>query len=126
MGIAVSKELPLGLQRDILEYYNTTYPTIPIVSRAADIANSSQSIFLHGSVQVHSHFILDGRRITSSSSQTGASSSLVQLDAGGVRYVGEVYNILTHRQPGLDRPNVLLDVRWMRRCVDFDTSVWDP
>jgi len=125
MGPAVRKDLPPALQNDLLEYYNLTYPTIPIVSRAAE-TSSSNTYFIHGSAHVHAHFILDGRRITSSASQTDASSSLIQLDADGVRYVGQIYNIITHRQPGLNSPHYLLDVRWMRRCLDFDMSPWDP
>ncbi|KAJ7703335.1 hypothetical protein B0H17DRAFT_1194521 [Mycena rosella] len=87
MGSAVLKDIPSGLQQDILEYYNTTYPTIPIISRAAATAPGVDAHFLHGSVQAHGYFILDGRRIKCFTSQTDASSSLVQLDAGGVRIV---------------------------------------
>jgi hypothetical protein len=123
MGPAVQKDLPPALQRDLLDYYNLTYPTIPIISRAA-ATNGGAHFFLHGSAHVHPDFILDGRRITSST--TEASSSLVQLDAGGVRYVGQIYNIITHRQPGVEQPERLLDIRWMRRYVDFDMSPWDP
>ncbi|KAJ7434858.1 hypothetical protein FB451DRAFT_1466078 [Mycena latifolia] len=126
MGMAVSKELPVPLQRDILQYYRTTYPTIPILDRAAEIGNTTNPIFLHGSVQVHRYFILDGRRITSSTSLDDASSSLVQLDADGTRYVGQIFNILTHHQPGLETPQCLLDIRWMRRLTDCDMSAWEP
>ncbi|KAJ7113122.1 hypothetical protein C8R44DRAFT_882146 [Mycena epipterygia] len=126
LGLAVSKDLPPALQRDILEYYNTTYPNIAIVARAAETGNSLNHFFLHASAQIHGHFILDGRRITSSTSFSNASSSLVQLDADGTRYVGQIYNIITHRQPGIDQPHFLLDMRWMRRAVDFDMSPWDP
>lgn len=125
LGLAVTKELPSGLQRDILEYYNMTYPTVPIISRAATITQPGDH-FLHSSVQVHKYLILDGRRITSSTSLTDASSSLIQLDAGGTRYVGQIYNILTHRQPGLEQSHYLLDIRWLRRCSDVDMSTWDP
>ncbi|KAJ7470860.1 hypothetical protein FB451DRAFT_1472522 [Mycena latifolia] len=126
MGMAVSKELPALLQRDILQYYRTTYPTIPILDRAAEIGDATNPIFLHGSVQVHRYFILDGRRITSSASLDDASSSLVQLDADGTRYVGQIFNILTHHQPGLETPQCLLDIRWMRRLTDCDMSAWEP
>ncbi|KAJ7753057.1 hypothetical protein DFH07DRAFT_774194 [Mycena maculata] len=126
MGISVSKELPTPLQHDILEYYNTTYPTLHIVDRAADVDHTTNPIFLHGTARVHTHFILDGRRITSSTSLDDASSSLVQLDADGTRYVGQVFNILTHHQQGLERPQCLLDVRWMRRLTDCDMSAWEP
>ncbi|KAJ7714112.1 hypothetical protein DFH07DRAFT_1016608 [Mycena maculata] len=126
MGISVSKELPTPLQHDILEYYNTTYPTLHIVDRAADVDHTTNPIFLHGTARVHTHFILDGRRITSSTSLDDASSSLVQLDADGTRYVGQVFNILTHHQQGLERPQCLLYVRWMRRLTDCDMSAWEP
>ncbi|KAF7372541.1 alcohol dehydrogenase [Mycena venus] len=126
LGLAVLKELPAPFQQDLLEYYNTTYPDISIVSRAADIGSSPNHHFLHGSAQVHSHIILDGRRITSSTSLTDASSSIIQLDADGTRYVGQIYNIITHRQPGIKQPQHLLDIRWMRRLTDFDMSPWEP
>jgi hypothetical protein len=125
LGLAVKKDLPAPLQQNILEYYNATYPLVPIVTRAADVA-VGENYFLHGSGQVHQDFILDGRRITSSTSLTNASSSIVQLDADGTRFVGQVYNIITHRQPGLDRPHHLLDIRWMRRLRDFNMSPWEP
>ncbi|KAJ6536420.1 hypothetical protein DFH09DRAFT_1091380 [Mycena vulgaris] len=89
--------------------YNTTYPNIHI-AHAADTGYSGDHFFLHGSAHVH----------------TQPSSSLVQLDVSGVRYVGQIYNILTHHQPGLDRPHCLLEIRWMRRCVDFDMAAWNP
>ncbi|KAJ7231191.1 hypothetical protein C8J57DRAFT_1251282 [Mycena rebaudengoi] len=118
MGMAVDKNLPPSLQGDILDYYNTTYPTIPIVAHAADTTNSpGPHIFLHGSALVHGHFILDGRRITSSTSETNTSSSLIQLDAGSTRYVGQIYNIITHKQPGLENPQFLLDVQWMKHLM---------
>ncbi|KAJ6455920.1 hypothetical protein C8R47DRAFT_1203769 [Mycena vitilis] len=126
MGISVLKDVPPIMQRDILDYYNTTYPTVPIIARNSPTTDHTQSFFLHGSTMVHSHFILDGRKITSSTSQTDASSSLIQLDAGSDRYVGQIYNILTHNQPGLEQPQRLLDVRWMKRDTEFDMSAWDP
>ncbi|KAJ7712854.1 hypothetical protein B0H16DRAFT_1811810 [Mycena metata] len=126
LGLAVHRDLPPYLQRSILEYYNSTYPTTPIIARAAEIGSNTPHFFLHGSVTVHSYFILDGRRIASSTSMTDAASSLVQMDAGGTRYVGQIYNILTHHQPGLERPQWLLDIRWMRRCLDVDMSPWQP
>ncbi|KAJ7858070.1 hypothetical protein B0H14DRAFT_2750017 [Mycena olivaceomarginata] len=125
LGLAVKKDLPAPLQQNILEYYNATYPLVSIVARAADVADG-ENYFLHGSGQVHQDFILDGQRITSSTSLTNASSSIVQLDADGTRFVGQVYNIITHRQPGLDRPHHLLDIRWMRRLRDFNMSPWEP
>ncbi|KAJ6546298.1 hypothetical protein DFH09DRAFT_1507848 [Mycena vulgaris] len=126
MGMGVLRELPLNLQRDILDYYNTTYPAIPVVDRAGQVASHADHFFLHGTSQVHSHLILDGRRITSSTSLETASGALVQLDAGGTRYVGQIFNILTHHQPGLKEPQHLLDVRWMRRVNDYDMSTWEP
>ncbi|KAF7372087.1 alcohol dehydrogenase [Mycena venus] len=126
LGLAVSKELPTTLQENLLEYYNTTYPDISIVSRAANIGTSQNHYFLHASAQVHPHIVLDGRRITSSTSLTEASSSIVQLDADGTRYVGQIYNIITHRQRGVERPQYLLDIRWMRRLTDFDMAPWAP
>jgi hypothetical protein len=119
------RDLPNTFQLDLLDYYNLTYPTIPIVAGAAETAGDND-IFIHGSAHVHPYFILDGRRITSSVSQTNAASALVQLDADGVRHVGQIYNIITHRQPGLERPQCLLDIRWMRRNMDFDMAPWDP
>ncbi|KAJ7753257.1 hypothetical protein B0H16DRAFT_1835472 [Mycena metata] len=120
LGLAVHCDILPYLQRSILEYYNSTYPTIPIIARAAKIGSDTPHFFLHGSVTVHSYFILDGRRIASSASMTDAASSLVQMDAGGTRYVGQIYNILTHHQPGLERPQWLLDIR-----PELEVFAWD-
>ncbi|KAK6991660.1 hypothetical protein R3P38DRAFT_2473625, partial [Favolaschia claudopus] len=125
LGVTNLKDLPGGFQLALLDYYNTTYPTAPIISRDADVAQDEEHHFLHGSVLVHPYFILDGRRITSSTSLTEASSSIVQLDADGTRYVGQVYDIITHRQPGLEKAHYLLNIRWMRRLTDFDMSPWE-
>ncbi|KAK6993189.1 alcohol dehydrogenase [Favolaschia claudopus] len=126
LGLAVTKELPVKYQNALLEYYNTTYPDIPIVARDAVAVDVQKEYFLHASAQVHPHVILDGRRVTSSTSLTQASSSIVQLDAAGTRYVGQVFDIITHRQPGVDKSQHLLYMGWMRRFNRFDMSPWDP
>ncbi|KAJ7739131.1 hypothetical protein B0H16DRAFT_1729525 [Mycena metata] len=126
MGRAVRKDIPPFLQRELLEYYQLTYPNIQILARDAPAPRGVEPNFLYGSAQVHEFFILDGRRITSSESMTDASSAIIQLHSGGVRHVGQIFNILTHHQPGLEKPELLLDVRWMRRCLDVDMTPWEP
>ncbi|KAJ7844237.1 hypothetical protein B0H14DRAFT_2777033 [Mycena olivaceomarginata] len=115
LGLAVKKDLPAPLQQNILEYYNATYPLVSIVARAADVADG-ENYFLHGSGQVHQDFILDGRHITSSTSLTNASSSIVQLDADGTRFVGQA--LIGHTISWISE--------WMRRLRDFNMSPWEP
>lgn len=41
MGPAVMRDLPNTFQLELLDYYNLTYPTIPIVARAAETAGNN-------------------------------------------------------------------------------------
>ncbi|KAF7359564.1 alcohol dehydrogenase [Mycena venus] len=126
MGLGTTKTLPNKLQTQLLQYYHATYPSVCIVDRAADTTGLVDPQFLNSSASFHQHVVLDGRRIKPSTSLDEAPDSLVQLDLDGTRYVGQVYNILTHNQAGLEDRHHLLDVRWFERHGDFDTSIWDP
>jgi hypothetical protein len=126
MGLGTSKTLPDKLQRQLLRYYNSTCPTVCIVDCAAITVGLRNHQFLNSSATFHNSVILDGRRIQPSISLEKAPNVLVQLDLDGTRYVGPVFNIITHLQVSLEDAHQFLDVRWLDQLADFDTSTWDP
>ncbi|KAH9911971.1 hypothetical protein B0H21DRAFT_714183, partial [Amylocystis lapponica] len=114
------------LQLELRQFYEHKYPMIPIV----DITCPSPppaAHFLHTTIRKHNHVVLDGRRIRPSRGQgTYAPDSIIQANFAGTRYVGEVFQVLTHFQPGVGRETHLLHVQWFRRLTGIDTSPWDP
>ncbi|KAH9935850.1 hypothetical protein B0H21DRAFT_711539 [Amylocystis lapponica] len=87
------------------------------------LARERQHIYLH-----FTHAMLDGRRIfPSRGAGKYAPDSIIQANFANMRYVGEIFQILTHVQPGTPGgPNHILYVRWFSRLTDVDTSIWDP
>ncbi|KAH9928238.1 hypothetical protein B0H21DRAFT_712161 [Amylocystis lapponica] len=83
--------------------------------------------FLNTNIRKHNYVVLDGRRIRPSRGQGSHSpDSIIQANFADKRYVGEVFEILTHYQHGIGLQTHLLYVRWFSRLTDVDTSPWDP
>jgi hypothetical protein len=77
---------------------------------------------LVGFADIYDYALLDGRRITftTSSRRNSAGSSTIQAYFGGEAYAGEVRAILLHRQPSVSNPEntVLVMVEWMKESDD--------
>ncbi|KAF7290474.1 alcohol dehydrogenase [Mycena kentingensis (nom. inval.)] len=126
LGPWANQPLDQAIQNDLLEFYAASIPSPPVVARNS-AAHPANAVFLYNQARIHDFFIRDGRRInTSKTLGQKANSSLIQIDLAGTRYVGEILRIMTHNQPGVAQSQHLLDVRWLRRDVEFDMSPWAP
>ncbi|THH06302.1 hypothetical protein EW145_g4183 [Phellinidium pouzarii] len=103
LGAHIMKTLSDDLQMSLLDYYNDVYPE-------ADF---------------HTYIIIDGRRITPSTSATKAPNSIIQTEFDGQVYAGQVISVLTHSQFRIAQSTTLLHVHWFRRLTEVDTSLWD-
>jgi hypothetical protein len=126
LGTASIKTLSADHESSLVKHYNSKYPDLHILHRADDAPINSRPNFLNINARYHSYLILDGRRLIPSKSRSNAPNSLVQMDLSGTRYVGQVFDILSHTQVAAPSPQYLLDVRWFKRFQEADTSPWDP
>lgn len=63
----------------------------------------------------YKHFLLEGRRITptSTSLKTSASSALIKATIDGKMCVGEVMAVFQHAQPRMGETQTFVEMRWM-------------
>ncbi len=58
-----------------------------------------------------------------------APNSIIQMEFDGDLYVGQVTDIFSHRQKGLDAGNDrhlhFFRVRWFRPFTSLNTDIWD-
>jgi hypothetical protein len=125
LGDAVRTFLSAEDQRNLVEYYQTTYPDACVIPRDTDTDTADANFLLSRSL-THKHLILDGRRILPSESLSNANSSIIQVDYDGTRYVGQLVKIISHDQPQVARRHHFASVRWFKRLDNFDTARWDP
>ncbi|KAH9917859.1 hypothetical protein B0H21DRAFT_827671 [Amylocystis lapponica] len=114
-------------QHDLLVFYTCKYPLAPIVDITAS-TRPPNAHFLNVNIHVHNYVVLDGWCIfPSRGAGKYAPDSIIQANFANMRYVGEIFQILTYVQPGTPGgPNHILYVRWFSRLTDVDTSIWDP
>lgn len=111
-------------QDDLLLHYHTCYPDSLVIGRHEDSELDNPNHLFNLGI-IHRNLVLDGRRITPSHSLTHAHNSIVQADFDGIRYVGQLFKIFSHDQPGVHNRSHLASVRWFKRTDAVDTSPWD-
>ena len=87
--------------------------------------------FLNQKAFFHKYVVIGSKRITPSTDHFRAPNAIIQSyirgPQGAAKYVGQVFNVITHRQARNRVPVTLLQVRWLRplhgRIVD--TRIWD-
>jgi hypothetical protein len=125
LGVSTFAPLSSELETSLVSYYATKSPDLQVLHRAAETSDPKPN-FLNIRAHYHDHVVLDGRRLVPSHSQTHAPHAIVQMNLGGIQYVGQVFNIISHKQPGAAEFEFLLEVWWFKRASDIDTSPWDP
>lgn len=116
---------PDELQAQLLNYYSLHHPHARVQPRSAIMLKGRRNI-LSRQLTFYNYFILDGRRVLSSDLGMKASNSLVQTRFNNCYYVGQVTNILTHRQAEVPEFAALAQVKWFvpYREIDEDASPW--
>jgi len=109
----------------LVTFYNLAYPDAHVLDHSTISDDDQNTNFVTSKAKVHKYLVLDGRRITATESTISAPNSIVQTDFDGTRYVGQVFAILSHRQPRVNKDETVLDVRWLCRLGNADTSHWD-
>lgn len=112
------------MQSALLEYYNDAYPEACVCAPGMSRVENGNHLVLRA--KFHTYLIKDGRRITPSSSPDNAPNSIIQMELDGQIFVGQVISIMQHYQFRIDRPSMLLHVRWFRRSIEVSTAEWDP
>jgi hypothetical protein len=125
LGPYVMKTLDRKDLAHLVSFYRSTYPTAHVTDHSTITDDYRNTNFVSNKAKSHSHLILDGRRITPSNSLKSAPNSIIQVQLDGKRYVGQMFSILTHRQPGVNKDEILLDVRWFKRLENINTTHWD-
>ncbi|GJE84480.1 hypothetical protein PsYK624_005560 [Phanerochaete sordida] len=128
LGPGRRSNLNLGEQNGLLEYYTIKYPAAQVVARA-NTAPPPESSYLTDTALFHDYVTLHGRRIVPSRFDGRAGNSIVQINHGDERFVGEVQLILSHSQPlngCTTRREQLIGVRWFKRARPEIADIWDP
>lgn len=112
------------MQLALVEYYSDAHPSANV--RMPTMSSQQESNSLVTRAKYHSYIIKDGRRITPCKSAEKAPNSIIQMELGGHIFVGQVLAIIQHHQFRIERPTILLYVRWFRRSDEVDTTEWDP
>ena len=127
LGSGDSQNLSTSLHRILVAFYELRYPHANVVAWTARLPDKiSSPNFLRNTAFFHKHLILDGRKITPSSSAFNAPNSIIQARYSSKKYVGQVQYILTHTQPGCGTNQPLLHVRWFEPLTQdiLDDSIW--
>ena len=126
LGDGVTRELKAGEHLPLLQYYNCKYPDAQVVSHRAQQAHSAAN-FLTARARFYTHFILSGHRISASDSLVAAPNSIVQVNFGVHRYVGQIFQIFRHYQPQVpeSEKTTLLHVKWFRPLQNAPSWLWD-
>jgi hypothetical protein len=122
LALGIKKLLSLEQQISLIEHYHETHRSIAIHLRSNTVARNPN--FIHNYATSHKYLVLDGRRIIPSSSKTHAPNSIIQVTYGDRKFVGQVLDILTHRQPNIEEVT-LLEVRWFRSLENLSMNYWD-
>lgn len=112
----------------MVKYYEETYPNSRVVSRTtAEIGDDLN--FVNNLGKIASYAVVDGRRITASRSSMKAPNSIIQMEFDGDVFVGQVTDIFSHRQKGLDAGRDesvhLFRIQWFRPYESINTDIWD-
>lgn len=126
LGSGANRYLPSSLQRSLVDYYQSRFPLANICARTARFTPQEPN-FLRDKALLHNYILLNGRRIVASAHMFKAPNSIIQACIGNSKYVGQVYDILTHVQPPFAKPSVLLHVFWFKplRSGTFNTIIWN-
>jgi hypothetical protein len=110
---------------DLVSFYRSAYPDAQVTDHSTTTDNYQNMNFIVNKAKSHKHLILDGCRITPSGSALWAPNAILQADFDGAQYVGQAHSVLTHKQPGVNKEETLIDVRWFKRLENIDTTHWD-
>ncbi|KZS99348.1 uncharacterized protein LAESUDRAFT_718710, partial [Laetiporus sulphureus 93-53] len=126
LGAGKRQQLSRAQQKMLLQYYSDHYPLVEIVD-ISTMSPQQGAVFLTTTVYVHDYLVLDGRRITPSRGVGWkAPNSIIQINLGNTRYVGELRAIITHRQVNIQESQHLVHVEWFIDLANMDTSAWEP
>lgn len=86
----------------------------------------AQSVYLTDTADIHRYLLFRGKRITPSMDSYAAPNALIQTHVGMNVYVGQVHDIFSHTQKGVDGRRVLLYVKWFKplRPGVLDANFW--
>ena len=109
-------------QIGLVKFYLTTHLDAHVISRFADSDDLNPN-FVYARTKFHKNFILDGQRITPSTSLTPAPTSIVQMDLNNIRYVGQIFHVFIHKQAKAEESIRLLKATWFRRLKEANTTL---
>lgn len=83
--------------------------------------------FINNRARSHNLARLHGRKIVPSDDIFHAPNSIIQTRIGGKLFAGQVTDIITHEQRGVDDVPVFLRVKWFEPLPIevFDVGVWN-
>lgn len=129
LGLGSVEELDAPLQSLLLTLYNERHPDAQVYARNAKIGhrNPVEVNFLHNKASFLKYIVLDGRRIVPSTSKYKGPDSIIQARFSDKIYVGQVIQILTHKQAQVSKMEMLLLVLWFKPLATdvLNSSIWD-
>lgn len=125
LGSYTTDTLDAELQSNMLNFYANSFPDARVLSRGARNISVQSANFLNSRAKFHKYLVLDGRRLIPSRSLTYAPSAIIQADFNNTRYLGQIFDIITHHQTGTNGPTILINVHWLIRLEAAETELWD-
>jgi hypothetical protein len=126
LGPGVTKAIDRKQLHHLLVFYHTTHPEARVLDHATYVDDLEHANYLNIHARFHKYMFLQGRKISPSTSLSNACNSIIQVDFDGVLYAGQVFSVVTHHQPQVEKEEILFEVSWFERLEDADTSHWDP
>ena len=125
LGPGTIKAVDRQLLTQLLKFYHTTHPDARVLDRSTFIHDITNANYINNQGTFRKYMFLNGRKISPSNSLDHAPNSIVQADFDGIRYVGQIFSIITHHQPLVEKDETLLVVPWFKRLENAESAHWD-